>query len=128
MRAALYSTLRVLRDNLEAERDRWALWLPVAMGAGIGLYFSLYREPPMAAGPLALGACAVLLFVALRRRPALRYGAYGLMAVALGFSAAALRTASVASPMLPDKLEAVEVEARVSEVELLADSRRLLLD
>src|SRR5579862_4898094 len=128
MRAALYDALRVLRDNLEAERDRWALWLPVAMGVGIGLYFSQYREPPLAAGLVALGVCGLLLLAALRWRPALRHGAYGLMAVALGFSAAALRTASVASPMLTDRLEAAEVEARVDEVELMADSRRLLLD
>ncbi|HXQ42674.1 MAG TPA: ComEC/Rec2 family competence protein [Candidatus Udaeobacter sp.] len=128
MRAALYDALRVLRDNLEAERDRWALWLPVAMGGGIGLYFSLPRQPPLAAGPVALGACTLLLLVALRRRPALRYAAYGLIAVALGFAAAELRTASVAAPMLTDKLEAVQVQARVDEVEPMADSRRLLLD
>src|SRR5579871_2708346 len=126
MRAALYDALRVLRDNLEAERDRWALWLPVAMGSGVGLYFSLPREPPLATGPVALGACGLLLLVALRRRPALRHAAYGLIALALGFAAAQLRTASVAAPMLTDKLEAVQIEARVNEVELMADSRRLL--
>ncbi|MFT5540025.1 MAG: competence protein ComEC [Alphaproteobacteria bacterium] len=32
-----------------AERARWALWLPVAFGAGIAVYFALPVEPP--AGP-----------------------------------------------------------------------------
>jgi competence protein ComEC len=127
MRAALHQALRFLRDNLEAERDRWALWLPVAVGAGIAAYFSLPREPAVAVGPAALGAGGLLLLIALSWRPALRHLAYGLIAVALGFAAAELRTVSVATPMLTDRLEGVRLQARVSEVELLADSRRLLL-
>jgi len=31
--------------QLEAERGRWILWLPVAMGLGIALYFELPAEP-----------------------------------------------------------------------------------
>lgn len=30
---------------LVAERERWVLWLPVALGAGIAFYFGLAREP-----------------------------------------------------------------------------------
>jgi len=128
MRAALSEALRVLRDNLEAERDRWGLWLPVAMGAGIALYFSLPAEPPLAAGPTALAVGGLLLLILLRRRPALRYLVYGLIAAAVGFSAAELRTVSVAAPMLNGRLQAVQLQARVDEVELLVDNRRLLLD
>ncbi|MCH8182860.1 MAG: hypothetical protein IID55_06740, partial [Proteobacteria bacterium] len=29
------------RDTLLAERARWILWLPVAVGAGAGIYFAL---------------------------------------------------------------------------------------
>lgn len=128
MRAALSEALRVLRDNLEAERDRWGLWLPVAMGAGIALYFSLPAEPPLAAGPTVLAVGGLLLLILLRRRPALRYPVYGLIAAAVGFSAAELRTVSVAAPMLAGRLQAVQLQARVDEVELLVDNRRLLLD
>ena len=31
--------LRALARNLEAEQERWFLWLPVMFGAGIALYF-----------------------------------------------------------------------------------------
>jgi len=36
---------------LAAERGRWALWGPVALGIGIGVYFALPAEPPRWAGP-----------------------------------------------------------------------------
>lgn len=34
-----------LAANLAAERERWPLWLPGFMGAGIGIYFWLSVEP-----------------------------------------------------------------------------------
>jgi hypothetical protein len=50
-----------LRDALQAERDRWFLWLPACLGTGIGIYFSLRVEPPLWLGlMLALLAVAVV--------------------------------------------------------------------
>ena len=34
-------------ECFRAEQDRWTLWLPVAFGAGIAVYFGLPDEPPM---------------------------------------------------------------------------------
>ena len=34
-----------LAQRLEAEHDRWFLWLPVLFGAGIAVYFALPIEP-----------------------------------------------------------------------------------
>jgi competence protein ComEC len=36
--------------RLADERDRWPLWLPVALGVGAGSYFALPVEPPLAVG------------------------------------------------------------------------------
>ncbi|KAF0115247.1 MAG: competence protein ComEC [Rhodospirillaceae bacterium] len=46
---------------LVAERERWALWLAVALGAGIGLYFGLPQEPwaPFGGPWPGLGALAL---------------------------------------------------------------------
>jgi len=33
--------------NLEAERERWFLWVPVLFATGIGVYFLLPAEPSM---------------------------------------------------------------------------------
>jgi competence protein ComEC len=47
-------------DQLDAERSRWMLWLPVALGLGIAIYFELPSEPALWLGP-ALGAVALAL-------------------------------------------------------------------
>src|ERR1700735_2234280 len=52
--------LRWPTERFLAERERWPLWLPVLMGAGIGVYFSLDAEP----APW-LGAALVALALAL---------------------------------------------------------------
>jgi hypothetical protein len=47
--------------QLLEERERWFLWLPVALGFGIALYFSLPSEPPVWAGSVALLLLAAML-------------------------------------------------------------------
>src|SRR5271157_712306 len=49
-----------LNRLIEAERGRFALWLPVAMGVGIVGYYQLLSEPPAWIG----GAVAVIAFAA----------------------------------------------------------------
>ena len=119
--------IAILADNLAGERDRWVLWLPVAMGAGVALYFDLAVEPPLWLGLAALAAAGLLL-VLLWRRPALRLLCLGLFVAVLGFAAAELRTATVEAPMLAERLKGVEVTGRVREVEFLPTGRRLRLD
>lgn len=46
--------------NLEAEQERWFLWLPVMFGGGIALYFWLPVEPWMAAAALPVLAALAL--------------------------------------------------------------------
>ena len=42
-----------IQDQIEAERGRWILWLPVALGLGIAVYFELPSEPSLWLGPAA---------------------------------------------------------------------------
>ena len=50
------------RDCFFNERERWALWLPVMLGVGIGIYFLLPAEPdPWVAVIAILTAATVLL-------------------------------------------------------------------
>ncbi len=127
--------IAILADNLAGERDRWILWLPVAMGAGVAVYFDLSVEPPLWLGLAALAAAALRLVLLLRRprlwrRPVLRLLCLGVLHVVavLGFAAAELRTATVEAPMLAERLKGVEVRGRVREVEFLPTGRRLRLD
>jgi competence protein ComEC len=114
-------------ENLAGERERWALWAPVALGAGIAAYFSLPVEPPLWAGCGALAAGGAAHFL-LRRRAALRLLALGLVLGALGFAAAELRTAMVSAPVLAGSLKGIQLWGRVREVEFLPTGRRLRLD
>ena len=45
--------LSILSDTWNAERERWILWMPVCLGTGIALYFSLPFEPSRWTGPIA---------------------------------------------------------------------------
>ena len=114
-----------LAAQLEAERDRWLLWIPVALGAGIGIYFWLYTEPPLwpALGILIGAAVAAVLA---RRQPAPFALAVALVAAALGFAAAKVATMLATAPVLERRIGPLEVEARVLEVELFPEGARIL--
>lgn len=84
---------------LESERRRLFLWLPVAMGAGILLYFAADTEPVLWA-PLTGFLLAASGAVLLRSRRLAMLFCIGAAMAFLGFAAATWRTASVAGPML----------------------------
>ena len=50
-----------LAGALLAERERWVLWLPVGIGAGIAVYFALPVEPPVWLGATGLLLAALVL-------------------------------------------------------------------
>ncbi|MDX9861041.1 MAG: ComEC/Rec2 family competence protein [Rhodospirillales bacterium] len=116
-----------LAAALAAERERWVLWLPVAVGLGIAAYFTLPVEPPWwpAVGVLVVIAVAL---VAAPSRSALRLLTVGVAAVACGFVAAQVRTLVVEAPVLEKRIGPLTVEGRIVEVETLGRGRRILLD
>src|SRR5262245_45192285 len=59
-RALRNSVLDTLMLQLEAERDRWFLWLPVLFGSGIAFYFALPSEPGLMLGMLPTVAALAL--------------------------------------------------------------------
>jgi len=108
---------------LAAQQGRLTLWLPVFMGAGVLLYFSLRSEPPLWAG--AAVALPAAIAAALTRFP-IRAIAAPLAAAAIGFAAAQIATAR-APPLeyLPHK--AVELSGTVQAVEVLPEGERVTL-
>lgn len=111
-----------------AEREQWALWLPVAMGLGILGYFALPVEPPWWIG-LGWTAAGVLV-LRWRGRDVLGAALAGwvIAASGLGFAAAQIRTAWVATPLLAERLGPVEIEGRVVDREIRADgAQRVVL-
>ncbi|HEX7390663.1 MAG TPA: ComEC/Rec2 family competence protein [Acidiphilium sp.] len=108
---------------LGAERGRLFLFLPVAMGAGILVYFDLTREPPyaLAIGLIAL-ACTAL--AAVWRWKAARGIAALLLAASLGFGRAQWQTAMM-PPLMTVPHHAVTVVGQVAAVDLLPNGRRI---
>jgi competence protein ComEC len=111
---------------LEAERERWLLWLPVALGAGVAGYFALPAEPPWWIAAAGLPP-AVLAAWLLGRWPLVQLLPLAAAAALAGLGAGQLRTALVTAPMLPVRLTAVEVTGRVAEIQPLPSGQRLVL-
>jgi len=114
---------------LLAERSRWVLWLPVALGTGIAFYFSLPFEP---SGRLALllmlATIAASALAALTHAVFLRACLTLAIAVALGFALAKLREELVAAPVLSARIGPTVLDGRVGYAEPHGKSIRVLLD
>jgi competence protein ComEC len=121
--------LAVALDNLEAERERWVLWLPVALGAGVACYFALPFEPVVWAGPAVLLGIVVTGAAARRRALVLVLVlSFGVGMVAAGFTLASLRTAYVAAPVLEKRIGPVVVRGSLVRVEQRTDGARLTFE
>ncbi len=109
--------LAALANSLEAESDRWSLWIPVLFGAGIVFYFALPDEPG-AASTVALVVAATGLAVTVR---GLRLGLVvggAALALCLGFATAKLRTENVRAPVLATEMRGIDVAGWVELYEL----------
>ena len=101
--AAVAWLLAAAGRRLEAEQDRWFLWLPVLFGAGIALYFALPSEPP-ALVALMPALAALALHLTGPRTGLAGLATAALLAAALGLAAAKLRTEAVRAPVLASVL------------------------
>jgi competence protein ComEC len=120
-----------LRERLLAERERWLLWLPVAMGTGVAFYFALPREPPLWLGASGLTLVLAVLLALWRRLPPDRFQGcapmlLGSALLLAGFTVATARTYLVEAPVL-ERRAAYEFEATVLLVEDRIRGQRVLL-
>ena len=109
----------------EAGAGRLLPWVPVAMGAGIALYFSADHEPVLwvtALVALALGGGAVLL-----RRHRLFVTAVMVAAVAAGFAVATWRTAHVGHTVLARALYSVALTGFIETRDIRERTDRFVL-
>jgi competence protein ComEC len=121
----LAALVRASARALEAEQDRWFLWLPVLFAAGILTYFALADEPPVRlAVAFLIGAFGLCLGA--------RHAPLGLclggaaLAFASGFAAAKLRTEMVRAPVLAHELRYAAVTGFVEGHELRDKGRARL--
>lgn len=105
-----------LAGRLEQERARWFVWLPVAFGTGVAVYFSLSAEPaPWTA--LALPAMACGLAAASKGTRLVHLVALVLLAASLGFAAAKARTEWTRAPVLTHEMRRADIQGVVELIE-----------
>ena len=110
---------------LQAESDRWFLWLPVLFAGGIIVYFALVDEPSLrTAAALLTAALGITIFV--RHAPLGLCIGGALLAFAGGFVVAKLRTETVRAPVLAEELRYVRVTGFVEAHELRDKGRARL--
>jgi competence protein ComEC len=127
-RNTLPRALRACRDQALAERGRWPLWLPVAFGAGIGLYFALPFEPSaaLALAVVVVGTAAAFgaTFITMT---APRIVLCLFAAMAFGGTWAKLRTELVAAPVLTHRVGPAGFEGRIESVQAHGKGVRVVL-
>ena len=101
---------------LEAETERWFLWLPVLFAAGIVTYFALPFEPDGRIAVAGVLAALGLLLTVRHAHLGLALGGAFLVFV-LGFADAKLRTETVRAPVLGKELRYVPITGYVEEFE-----------
>lgn len=122
----LASGLAACRRALEAESDRWFLWLPVLFAGGILTYFVLAGEPDTRLA-VALVLAAVGFCLTLRGVPLGLALGFAFLAFALGFGNAKLRTEMARAPVLAQELRYAKVSGWVEVHELRDKGRARIL-
>ncbi len=117
-----------VRTQALADRFRWALWLPFAIGVGDAIYFALPAEPEWGWAVAVFGLVLVMILAAAAFQASVLRMACALVAAAsLGFSAAELRTEIVRAPVLATQIGPVGLDGRIQSVQQHGKRARLVL-
>lgn len=110
-----------------AELDRLTLWLPVAFGTGIGLYFSLSAEPLLSTG-LAIFLCSCFLVWDTRENQAFRLISLFVFLFGTGLFLTQIRTRVLSAPRIAYPLSAVKISGTVEEASDFSDGGQIVVD
>jgi competence protein ComEC len=102
--------------QLEAEQDRWFLWVPVMFGGGVVAYFFLPSEPLLSVALIPVAVAFVISQVWRQGIGAIIVGG-AVLAASLGFGLAKLRTEIARSPVLERQYGLVDVSGYIELVE-----------
>ncbi|HET7334897.1 MAG TPA: ComEC/Rec2 family competence protein [Rhizomicrobium sp.] len=125
---AIFAAIRNgVRNAALVERDRWALWLPVGLAAGIGLYFAMPVEPPLWLAIVLLIGGIALGYACIGANLTRKTFFAALASLAIGFSAACIHTNNVAAPVLAKKMGPIHLSGEVVEATPHGKGVRILL-
>ena len=117
-----------LCQHLEDERARWVLWIPVALGIGIGIYFSLAHEPIFSPvlrfGFMALGFVFALMGL-LIHQSLVSFLSWAFFWGILGFNLALVRTQMVNPNPMGQSSEPVWIRGVIENIDHPASAHAL---
>ncbi len=109
-----------LAEAFQNEQERWFLFLPVFLGAGIAIYFALTTEPSWSL-TLAIAAAPVMIWLAIGYRCGFDHilipFALGLVMLGAGWSLAKIRTINVSAPVIGQTLKGNILEGRIASID-----------
>ena len=103
--------------NLSNEGERVGLWLVVALGTGIAVYFALPVEPPLWIPVVAFAVSVAAWIYARPRDTAFAALFLCLAAMALGCTAARTRAIVAGGPMLAEPIRVAVLQGRIVTIE-----------
>jgi competence protein ComEC len=111
---------------IHEEAERWILWIPVFIGAGVLLYFHLDYEPAYYTGlsVLSLTAGSVLFW---KRTPLLRAILLVIFLIALGFTAAQFQRWRVDAPTVKREMFGTTITGRLEQVSATPEGTKIIL-
>lgn len=117
-----------IEDGLLAQRGGLIGWVPVCLGLGIGVYFSLKFEPSRADLTWVCGIAAVFYVVSRKMTASVSPLFLGVALVFAGFGAAQWHSSAVAEPVLNFRYYG-PIQGRLIDIDRSAsDAPRLTLD
>ncbi len=119
--------LKILTNQFLADRDRWVLWLPVCVGFGVGVYFSLSGEPPVWAGGLIILVASLVTYLKRANFIVLCNGLV-IITITIGFTTAHWRTLSVVHTVLQKRIGPTSISGRIPHVENFENGPRITLE
>lgn len=110
------------------QKDQLFLWVPIFFAIGIGVYFLVPSEPPLALGLIFWGLSICLHIFS---RGGWRYLFFCMVLMCSGFLASSLRTVSVHTFVIENDIKFADVNGRIISIEPMEDgggSRIVLSD
>lgn len=109
------------------EYDRWFLWLPVAFGIGISLYFCLNNEPSLWIGFSSAFLIGCLIYILKRHKSLLYYFSIFFLFVLLGFLMSQIRALVVDAPVIDSYMKNVTVDGVIDHIQAKEDHLKITL-
>ncbi len=120
------TALHFLKACFTQERERFILWVPVLIGVGIAVYFSMRVEPPIWVGVVAFPVMAGLAYCV--KRTLFWLPMVAMTLACLGFTAAQFNTWRTQTLLLHEKLVFRQITGAIEDIEIQEEGKgRLVL-